>query len=176
MISKMGARFLFAVCLAGILHGAEVLPSVPVGLAAHYRTSVKDLPQGVYEWDEQGKLFVQVRVSRRDADGDDVGGLVLQAQHQELYAWLARRAAVLKKDVPLAPALDWVRRQVRAFNPLWEYTANWSYRLEGPSFSRDEGDFRIACLVCDRSQVEASMPAAFLQALPPEAWLEGARI
>ncbi|MGN0852594.1 MAG: hypothetical protein ACI4Q3_04370 [Kiritimatiellia bacterium] len=178
MTSRPAVLVLLAGALAGPLAGAEGFLSVPAEVAAcarHYRTALADRPQGVYEWKEKGVLFVQTRVSRLDADGESVDGLVLQARRQEIFRWLARQAAGMKKDEALPPARDWVRRQVRLFDPFWEYGEGWSGQLEGPSFSRDEGDERISCQVCGRAQVMALMPASFLASPPADVWLDGVR-
>ena len=143
--------------------------------AAYYQRHLKDKPQGVYEWPEKGLLFVQVRVPY-DPEGDEsLDGNTLRAEHHELYAWLASRASKQKVDSKLPYGLECVRRLVRANFPTWEYTVNWEYNLTGQAFSREENGKRVACVVCDKKAVEATMPKAFLDPVPDTTWLAGAR-
>lgn len=172
MTSKLLCAVALAACALCTARAAEVDPSA---VAAYYQKNLKDKPQGVYAWPEKGLLFVQVRVSRDAADTDDVSGLALMAEQRELYAWLAAKAGRARKDAELPFGLERVRRLVRANDPLWEYTADWAYKLDGQEFSREEGNVRVACAVCDQAAVEATMPAAFLEPAPPETWLEGGR-
>ena len=64
---------------------------------------------------------------------------------------------------------------MRANYPTWEYTADWEYKLDGQAFSREEDGKRVACAVCDKRAVEATMPKAFLDPAPDATWLAGAR-
>lgn len=158
-----------AALLAPWMSAADGSPSA----AAYYQANLKDRPQGVYEWND--KLFVQVRVSHDAADSDDVSALVLLAEHNELYAWLAAKAGERKKDPELPFGLARVRRLVRRNYPVFEYTADWKYDLNGQEFSREEGKDRVACMVCDRKSVEDSMPPGFLDEVPATIWYEGAK-
>lgn len=173
MTSKLVSAVALAVLAACAVHAAEGDPSAAV--AAYYQNNLKDKPQGVYAWPEKGLLFVQVRVPHEAADTDDLNGLVLMAEHHALYAWLAEKAGTKRVDDELPFGLEKVRRLVRANDPLWEYTADWSYKLTGREFSREEGGVRVACAVCDQASVEASMPDAFLKPVSRESWLEGGR-
>lgn len=172
----MTFKGVFAVICAAIAAygtcGAEGAPSASA--ASYYQRHLKDKPQGVYEWPEKGLLFVQVHVPY-DADGiENLDANTLLAEHQELYAWLAGRAGAKKVDQELPPGLDRVRQLVRANYPTWEFTADWEYKLDGQSFSREEDGRRVACAVCDRKAVEATMPNAFLDPVPDTTWLAGA--
>ncbi len=160
-----------AIALSGVC-GTEGAPSASA--AAYYQRHLKDKPQGVYEWPEGGLLFVQVHVPYAKGAGEGIDANTLLAEHQELYAWLAARAAERKVDSKLPFGLDRVRRLVRANYPMWEFTADWEYKLDGQAFSREEEGKRVACVVCDKKAVEATMPAAFLDSAPDEVWLAGA--
>ena len=161
-----------AIALSGVC-GAEGTPSAAA--AAYYQRHLKDKPQGVYEWPEGGLLFVQVHVPYVKGTGEGIDADTLLAEHQELYAWLAGKAGERKVDPELPPGLDRVRRLVRANYPMWEYTADWEYKLDGQAFSREEVGKRVACVVCDKKSVEATMPNAFLDPVPDVTWLAGAR-
>ena len=160
-----------AIALSGVC-GTEGAPSASA--AAYYQRHLKDKPQGVYEWPEGGLLFVQVHVPYAKGAGEGIDANTLLAEHQELYAWLAARAGERKKDAKLPLGLERVRRLVRANYPMWEFTADWEYKLDGQAFSREEEGKRVACVVCDKKAVEATMPAAFLDSAPDEVWLAGA--
>ena len=174
MTSKF--QIIGAVALAAAVafgaRGAEGAPSVA---AAYYQRELKDKPQGVYEWPEKGLLFVQVHVPYLTDGSENLDANTLLAEHRELYAWLAGRAGERKVDPELPPGLALVRRLVRANYPTWEYTADWEYKLDGQAFSREEEGKRVACVVCDRNAVEATMPKAFLDPAPDATWLAGAR-
>lgn len=165
------AAALVAAVTPGV-RGAEGSPSVA---AAYYQRELKDKPQGVYEWPEKGLLFVQVHVPYMTDGSENLDANTLLAEHQELYAWLAARAGARKVDPELPRGLDRVRRLVRANYPTWEYTADWEYKLDGQTFSREEDGKRVACAVCDKKAVEATMPKAFLEPAPEATWLAGAR-
>ena len=173
----MTSKIIIAAALvAAVTHGvrgAEGAPSAPA--AAYYQRELKDKPQGVYEWPEEGLLFVQVHVPYVNDGSESIDANTLLAEHQELYAWLAARAGERKKDTPLPFGLDCVRQFVRANYPMWEYTADWDYSLTGQAFSREEEGKRVACVVCDKKAVEATMPKAFLEPVTDDVWLAGAR-
>lgn len=173
----MTSKVLCAVALVAtcVMYGARAAEGDPSAAAAYYQKNLKDKPQGVYAWPEKGLLFVQVRVPHDEADTDDVNGLALLAEQRALYAWLAEKAGRTRVDEELPFGLERVRRLVRANDPLWEYTADWSFKLEGQEFSREEGRVHVACAVCDQAAVEASMPAAFLKSVPRETWFDGGR-
>ena len=143
--------------------------------AAYYQRHLKDKPQGVYEWPEKGLLFVQVHVPYVTDGSENLDANTLLAEHQELYAWLAARAGERKVDSKLPPGLEHARRLVRANFPTWEYTADWRYDLTGQAFSREEDGKRVACVVCDKKAVEATMPKAFLDPVADDVWLAGLR-
>lgn len=171
MISKLLCAVAFASCvLVGVCAADDVSAA-----AVYYQKNLRDKPQGVYAWPEKGLLFVQVRISHDAADSDDVNALALLAEQRELYSWLAAKAGRARVDDELPFGLERVRRLVRANDPLWEYTADWSFKLDGQEFSREEGDVHVACVVCSQAAVEATMPAAFLEPVPRETWLEGGR-
>ena len=174
MISKF--QVIGAVALAAVVAcsacGAEGSPSAA---AAYYQRELKNKPQGVYEWPEKGLLFVQVHVPYITDGSENLDARTLLAEHQELYAWLIGKASERKVDPQLPPGLDRVRRLVRANYPTWEYTVSWEYKLDGQAFSREETGKRVACVVCDRKSVEATMPKAFLAPVPEATWLAGAR-
>ncbi len=169
---QMIAAAALAAVIASGASGAEGSPSVA---AAYYQRELKDRPQGVYEWPEKGLLFVQVHVPYLTDGSENLDANTLLAEHRELYAWLAGKAGERKVDPELPLGLDRVRRFVRANYPTWEYTADWEYKLDGQAFSREESGKRVACVVCDRKSVEATMPKAFLDPVPDTTWLAGAR-
>lgn len=174
MISKfqvIGTAALAAVVACSAC-GAEGSPSAA---AAYYQRELKNRPQGVYEWPEKGLLFVQVHVPYSTDGSENLDARTLLAEHQELYAWLVGKAGERKVDQKLPHGLDRVRRLVRANYPTWEYAANWEYKLDGQAFSREEAGKRVACIVCDRKSVEATMPKVFLNPAPEATWLAGAR-
>ena len=164
-----------AALAAAVACGACGAEGSPSAAAAYYQRELKDKPQGVYEWPEKGLLFVQVHVPYLTDGSEDLDANTLLAEHRELYAWLAGKAGERKVDPELPPGLDRVRRLVRANYPTWEYTADWEYKLDGQAFSREETGKRVACAVCDRKAVEATMPKAFLDPVPDATWLAGAR-
>ncbi len=171
MTSKIIVAAAFAAAVTQGVSGAEGVPSAA---AAYYQRELKDKPQGVYEWPEKGLLFVQVHVPYMTDGSENLDANTLLAEHQELYAWLAARAGAKKTDPELPRGLDLVRRLVRANYPTWEYTADWEYKLDGQAFSREEEGKRVACAVCDKKAVEATMPKAFLEPVSDDAWLAGA--
>ena len=164
-----------AALVAAVAHGVSGAEGSPSDSAAYYQRELKDRPQGVYEWPEKGLLFVQVHVPYLSDGSENLDANTLLAQHRELYAWLAARAGAKKVDPELPPGLDRARRLVRANYPTWEFTADWEYKLDGQSFSREEDGKRVACAVCDKKAVEATMPKAFLEPAPDATWLDGAR-
>ena len=164
-----------AVLAAAVTHGVSGAEGSPSATAAYYQRELKDKPQGVYEWPEKGLLFVQVHVPYMTDGSENLDANTLLAEHHELYAWLAARAGAKKTDPELPRGLDLVRRLVRANYPTWEYTADWEYKLDGQAFSREEDGKRVACAVCDRKAVEATMPKAFLEPAPDATWLAGAQ-
>ena len=167
--------FVAAALVAAVAYGARGAEGTPsASAAAYYQRYLKDKPQGVYEWPEEGLLFVQVHVPYITGGSEDIGANTLLAQHQELYAWLAARAGERKNDSKLPLGLERTRRIVRLNFPTWEYTADWKYSLTGQSFSREEDGKRVACVVCEKKAVEASMPKAFLEPAADEVWLSGA--
>ena len=172
MTSKLILAAAFTAVVLSGARGAEGSPSASA--AAYYQRHLKDKPQGVYEWPEQGLLFVQVHVPYLADGSENLDANTLLAEHQELYKWLAARAGERKKDAKLPLGLERVRRLVRANYPMWEFTADWEYKLDGQAFSREEEGKRVACAVCDRKAVEATMPTAFLDSAPAEVWLAGA--
>ena len=172
MTSKIIVAAAFAAVVTQVACGAEVAPSAA---AAYYQRELKDKPQGVYEWPEKGLLFVQVHVPYMTDGSENLDANTLLAEHQELYAWLAARAGARKTDPVLPRGLDRVRQLVRANYPTWEYTADWEYKLDGQAFSREEDGKRVACAVCDKKAVEATMPKAFLEPAPDATWLAGAQ-
>ena len=159
-----------AVCVAS---GADGVSSASA--AAYYQRHLKDKPQGVYEWPEAGLLFVQVHVPYVSDESENLDANTLLAEHRELYAWLAARAGERKDDPELSKGLALARRLVRANYPMWEYTADWEYDLTGQAFSREENGKRVACAVCEKKAVEATMPKAFLEPASDEVWLAGVR-
>ena len=173
----MTSKFIIAVAAAAAALcgtcGAEGPSSASA--AAYYQRHVKDKPQGVYEWPEEGLLFVQVHVPYVKGGGEGIDANTLLAEHQELYAWLAARAGERKQDAKLPFGLDRTRQFVRANYPTWEYTADWEYKLTGPAFSREEEGKRVACVVCDKKSVEATMPKEFLESAADDVWLAGVR-
>ena len=172
MTSKIIIAAAFA---AAVTHGVRGAEGSPSAAAAYYQRELKDKPQGVYEWPEKGLLFVQVHVPYMTDGSENLDANTLLAEHQELYAWLAARAGAKKTDPELPRGLGLVRRLVRANYPTWEYTADWEYKLDGQAFSREEEGKRVACAVCDKKAVEATMPKAFLDPAPDATWLAGAR-
>ena len=172
MTSKFIIAAAFTAAAAYGVCGVEGSPSTPA--AIYYQRHLKDKPQGVYEWPEEGLLFVQVHVPY-DTDGNEnLDASTLLAEHRELYGWLAARAGERKKDAKLPFGLDRVRQFVRANYPTWEYTSDWEYNLTGQAFSREEEEKRVACVVCDKKSVEATMPKAFLEPVADDVWLAGA--
>ena len=172
----MTSKALIAAALvAAVTPGVRGAEGSPSDSAAYYQRELKDKPQGVYEWPEKGLLFVQVHVPYMTDGSENLDANTLLAEHQELYAWLAARAGARKVDPELPRGLDRVRRLVRANYPTWEYTADWKYKLDGQAFSREEDGKRVACAVCDKKAVEATMPKAFLEPAPDATWLAGAR-
>ena len=164
-----------AALVAAVAHGVSGAEGSPSDSAAYYQRELKDRPQGVYEWPEKGLLFVQVHVPYLSDGSENLDANTLLAQHRELYAWLAARAGAKKVDPELPPGLDRARRLVRANYPTWEFTADWEYNLTGPAFSREEEGKRVACVVCDKKAVEATMPKEFLESAADDVWLAGAR-
>ena len=155
----MTSKALIAAALvAAVTPGVRGAEGSPSDSAAYYQRELKDKPQGVYEWPEKGLLFVQVHVPYMTDGSENLDANTLLAEHQELYAWLAARAGAKKVDPELPRGLDRVRRLVRANYPTWEYTADWEYKLDGQAFSREEDGKRVACAVCDKRAVEATMP------------------
>ena len=173
MTSKLILAAALAAAVTNGVRGAEGSPSASA--AAYYQRQLKDKPQGVYEWPEKGLLFVQVHVPYLSDGSEDLDANTLLAEHRELYKWLAVRASERKKDTSLPFGLDRVRQYVRANYPTWEYTAEWEYTLSGQAFSREENGKRVACAVCDKKAVEATMPKAFFDPVPDTTWLDGAR-
>ena len=172
----MTSKALIAAALvAAVTPGVRGAEGSPSDSAAYYQRELKDKPQGVYEWPEKGLLFVQVHVPYMTDGSENLDANTLLAEHQELYAWLAARAGAKKVDPELPRGLDRVRRLVRANYPTWEFTADWEYKLDGQAFSREEDGKRVACAVCDKRAVEATMPKAFLEPAPDATWLAGAR-
>ena len=171
MTSKSCLSLCVAFCAALYAMAGMEIPAL---VSSFYQQRIKDSESGVYEWVEQGLLFVQVRVPEaKGDDAEEMEGRILLAEHRELLKWLAAQAAERRQDPVLPPALSRIRAFVRAEDPLWEYDAEWDYRFDGPHFSRRGVGERICCAVCGKKDVLATMPAGFLRATDKAAWIRG---
>lgn len=174
MISSRIRTSFLAAALIVYAVGAALGEEPSVTALNFYRLRVKDKPQGVYEWPEEGLLFVQVRIPYAGSETpEDMESAELRLTHRELFAWMAKEAGKTRTDPVYPRGMDLVRRLVREMYPLWEYTADWSFSGECQSLSREEKDERVHVMVCRRADVLASMPPAFMKSSPPDIWLRG---
>ncbi len=149
---------------------------MPAMAESYYEMRLKDEPSGVYEWAEQGLLFVQVRVPREAGDAaEDIEGRILAAEQEELFAWLASQASAERQDPELSPGMAFARDIVRSEYPLWEYVSDWEGSFNGPHFARYEMDERVCCAVYDKSEVLATMPKSFMVPVGLDVWKRGVR-
>lgn len=172
MISKIAVKSALALAVMPFVAWAEM--EVPAQVLSYYRMHLKDEPTGVYEWDEEDLVFVQVHVQEAAGDeAEEMQGRIDMAEHDLLFAWLSRQASTQRKDPVLSRGLTRVRNLVRSLDPLWEYTADWDYSFSGPHLSRHEVGKRVCCAVYKRSEVLKTMPKAFLRPVGAEAWVRG---
>ncbi len=172
-----------------LLHGGACAAALGAFLAANaargaslatltnrYNLNIKDEASGVYEWAEEGLLFVQVRLAEASGDAaEEMDAQILAEEHRLLFEWLAAQATAERKDPPLPQGMERLRALVRAHMPTWEYDADWNYNLKGPHFSRHEIGERVCCAVYEKDKVLATMPPSFKKSAPPEIWLRGAK-
>lgn len=153
--------------------GAESADSVSV--ANYYQNTLRDKPQGVYEWPEEGLLFVQARLpytAKRTSDRMD--GDLLLAQQRELFAWLVKGVAPrVDASQDLSAGLSKVREVVRRYYPTWGYTVDWHYSFEGQRFNYEASGERVSCVVCAKAEVEKTRPANLAKPISSEEWLKG---
>lgn len=172
MISKIAVKSALALAVMPFVAWAEM--DVPAQVLSHYRMHLRDEPTGVYEWDEEDLLFVQVQVQEATGDeADEMQGRIDLAEHDLLFAWLSRQASEQRKDPVLPRGMTKVRNFVRSQDPLWEYAVDWNYSFCGPHLSRHEVGKRVCCAVYKRSEVLKTMPKAFLRPVGTDEWIRG---
>lgn len=157
---------------ASVALGTESSFSVPE--LNYYRLNIKDKPVGVYEWESEGVLFVQVKIPYSGNESpEQLEEAELRLTNHELFAWLVRTVGKRKNDPELAYGADFARRLVRECYPQREYSKNWKFDGETRVISRDEQNQRVCAMVCKKRDVLASVPASFADPVSKAFWYEG---
>ncbi len=159
--------------LAGTRHvRAEPLPSSEAG--AYCQLHLENKPEGVYEWDDRDLLFVLVRIPRKDIKRpEQLESAELSATRRTLHNWLKDRAAVKRVDDCLPMGMDRVRKLCRKILPYHEYTSEWRFDGESCAFTSEEDTEHVCTTVFRKSDVLASLPAAYLNPVSESVWYDG---
>lgn len=136
---------------------------------AYYNTHFEEKGEGVYEWPEQGLLFIKAVMP----SGAGVEAEELSRTRRLMRDWLAGMASEQRQDPALPYGLDLMRQICREFAPDLEYTATWNFSGDTCAFSYERGRMHELVTVVWRDSLLKALPKAFLEPVGVGVWRSG---